>query len=121
MPSILESPPPPSDAGAPGTPGPPSIGGLAGEPAQAPGANQGLQIITQHLATAEDAIRQAIKLKPELSVVLENWLNQVKPQIGQILFGGGQGGAAQGGGITPPTMGGGMMATGMAPSLNMRP
>ncbi len=53
---------------------------------------------------AEQEIQAAIKVKPELSGILDAFLNNVKPQIGQILF-GGQGAAAPGGAAGPPPPG----------------
>lgn len=67
---------------------------------------------------AEQAIRAAIRIKPELSGVLEGFLNNVKPQIGQILFGGAQQQQA-------PQMGapglGTLMASAARPSLSSQP
>src|SRR5215831_10523664 len=80
-------PPPPEQVGQPG---PPSLQGLAGEP-QGGGGDQGLQIVTQHLMEAEQSLLQAAKLKPELNVIVEKFINEVKPQAGQILFGSGTG------------------------------
>lgn len=95
-----------------GQPGPPpqaSVQGLAqgqGANPQGPqGGDQSLQIVTQHLMTAEQELQAAIKIKPELSAVLDAFLNNVKPQIGQILFGGGNGGPGQPGAPQPPPAG----------------
>lgn len=119
MPSPLElAPPQPSQVGQPGAPPQPSLQGLAGGQAgPGPQGDQSLQIVTQHLMEAEQAIRAAIRIKPELSGVLEGFLNNVKPQIGQILFGGGQ--------QQPPQMGapgmGSLMASAARPSLSSQP
>jgi len=88
---------------------------MAGAPAGNPSpGDQSTQIIAQHLMTAESEIRAAIRIKPELSSVLEDWLSRVKPQIGQILFGGGQSPAAG-------TPGPASLLTSGAQSLNTRP
>lgn len=106
MASPLESPPPPS--GPVGTPGsasspPPTLASLSGGgPAQPPDAS--LQIVTQHLMEAEQALQAAAKIKPELSGVVATFINSVKPAVGQILFGGGTGpqpGALPAGGAAP--------------------
>jgi len=115
--SPLEMPPPPP-AGGPGTPGPPSLGGLAGN-AQNPGGDQSIQIVTQHLMEAEQALQAAARIKPELSAIVDKFVNEVKPQAGQLLFGGSQAGAAGNGGSPP--VGLGMLATGVNPAINMRP
>src|SRR5262249_9057405 len=91
MASPLElAPPQPAQPGQPGPPPQPSLQGLAGGPANgSPQGDQSLQIVTQHLMNSQQELEAAIRIKPELSTVLENWLNNIKPQIGQILFGGG--------------------------------
>lgn len=105
-------PPPPSQVGQSGSP---SLSGLAGDQQNGQG-DQSLQIVTQHLMEAENALQQAAELKPELSVILDKFINDTKPQIGQILFGGGQQ-------QQPPmqAMSNPMMAGGMQPGMNMRP
>jgi hypothetical protein len=39
---------------------------------------------------AEQALQAAAKIKPELSAIVDKFVNEVKPQAGQILFGQGQ-------------------------------
>ena len=39
---------------------------------------------------AEQSLQAAAKIKPELSAIVDKFVNEVKPQAGQILFGGGQ-------------------------------
>lgn len=88
MGSVLNGPPPqPAQVGQPGPPsGPPgSMSGLVGQPQ----GDQSLQLVTQHLMEAEQALQAAAKIKPELSAIVDKFVNEVKPQAGQILFGGG--------------------------------
>lgn len=120
MPPALEMPPPPpAQVGQPGPPSQPSIQGLAGEPQpQAGGGDQSLQIVTQHLMEAEQALQAAARIKPELAAIVEKFVNEVKPQAGQILFAGGQQGP--GAGLQPP-LPGSMVMGGMGPGMNMRP
>jgi hypothetical protein len=63
--------------------------GLVGD--QSNGADQSLQLVTQHLMEAEQALQAAAKIKPELSGIVSKFINDVKPQAGQILFGAGGG------------------------------
>lgn len=124
MPSPLEMPPPPpaGGAGSPGAPPQPSLGGLAGSqgPPQPGGGDQSLQIVTQHLMEAEQALQAAARIKPELSAIVDKFVNEVKPQAGQILFGGGAQAGAAGSGNSPP-MGLGMIAGGMNPAQGAHP
>lgn len=119
MPSPLEMPPPPPSQV--GTPGPPTLQGLAGDQQQPQSqGDQSLQIVTQHLMEAEQALQAAARIKPELSAIVDKFVNEVKPQAGQILFGGGaQAGAAGSGGNMPVGIGG-LMASGMGPAMNAR-
>lgn len=87
-----------------------------GAPNGPQGGDQSLQIVTQHLMNAEMEIRAAIRVKPELSSVLEGFLQNVKPQIGQILFGGGQQPQAQ-----PPMAGMGNLLATAARSISAQP
>ena len=64
------------------------MAGLVGD--QQNGADQSLQIVTQHLMEAEQALQAAAKIKPELAGIVDKFVNEVKPQAGQILFGAGQ-------------------------------
>jgi hypothetical protein len=82
--------------------------GLVGD--QANGADQSLQLVTQHLMEAEQALQAAAKIKPELSAIVDKFVNEVKPQAGQILFGAGQQQAQQ----PQPTLMG-MLAGGAGP------
>lgn len=81
-------PPPPATVGQPGAPPTSPMQGLVGD--QANGADQSLQLVTQHLMEAEQALQAAAKIKPELAGIVDKFVNEVKPQAGQILFGGGQ-------------------------------
>jgi hypothetical protein len=122
MPSPLEMPPPPPSQV--GQPGPPSLQGLAGDQGQGqqPGqGDQSLQIVTQHLMEAEQALQAAARIKPELSSIVDKFINEVKPQAGQLLFGGGTQAGAAGSGGMPPSNIGGLMASGMGPAMNARP
>lgn len=38
---------------------------------------------------AEQALQAAAKIKPELAAIVDKFVNEVKPQAGQILFGQG--------------------------------
>jgi hypothetical protein len=38
---------------------------------------------------AEQALQAAAKIKPELAAIVDKFVNEVKPQAGQILFGAG--------------------------------
>lgn len=124
MPSPLEMPPPPpaGGAGSPGPPPQPSLQGLAGQqgPPEPGQGDQSLQIVTQHLMEAEQALEAAARIKPELSTLLDKFRNEVKPQAGQILFGGGARAGAAGSGNTPP-MGLGMIAGGVNPAQAAHP
>lgn len=64
--------------------------------------------------TAEQEIQAAIRIKPELSGILDNFLNNIKPQIGQILFGGGQQ-------PQPPTAGMGNLLASAARGISAQP
>lgn len=87
--SPLNGPPPqPAQIGQPGAPPSSPMQGLVGD--QQNGADQSLQLVTQHLMEAEQALQAAAKIKPELSGIVSKFINDVKPQAGQILFGGGQ-------------------------------
>lgn len=87
--SPLNGPPPqPATIGQPGAPPTSPMQGLVGD--QQNGADQSLQLVTQHLMEAEQALQAAAKIKPELSGIVSKFINDVKPQAGQILFGGGQ-------------------------------
>lgn len=87
--SPLNGPPPqPAVVGQPGAPPSSPMQGLVGD--QSNGADQSLQLVTQHLMEAEQALQAAAKIKPELSAIVDKFVNEVKPQAGQILFGGGQ-------------------------------
>ena len=89
MASPLSGPPPqPSQVGQPGPPPQGPMQGLVGD--QQNGADQSLQLVTQNLMEAEQALQAAAKIKPELSAIVDKFVNEVKPQAGQILFGGGQ-------------------------------
>jgi hypothetical protein len=70
---------------------------------------------------AEQALQAAARIKPELSTIVDKFVNEVKPQAGQILFGGGQQAGAAGSGGTPPIGISGLMGSGMSPGMNMRP
>lgn len=120
MPPPLEMPPPPS--GQVGTPGPPTLQGLAGDQGQQQPSqgDQSLQIVTQHLMEAEQALQAAARIKPELSALIDKFINEVKPQAGQILFGGGAQAGAAGSGSAMPVGISGLMASGMQPSMNAR-
>lgn len=89
MASPLElSPPQPAQVGQPGPPPQASLNQMTG--GQQGGDQQGdqsLQIVTQHLAEAEQALKAAARVKPELSSIVDKFVNEVKPQAGQILFG----------------------------------
>ncbi len=88
MASTLQgAPPQPAQVGQPGPP-PGPMQGLVGD--QANGPDQSLQLVTQHLMEAEQALQAAAKIKPELSAIVDKFVNEVKPQAGQILFGQGQ-------------------------------
>ncbi len=92
MPPTLEQPPPLSaQPGQPGPPPQPSLGGLAGQDQGNQQGDQSIQIVAQHLMEAEQALQAAAKIKPELSAIVDKFVNEVKPQAGQILFGSGQG------------------------------
>lgn len=82
------APPQPAQVGQPGPPPQSPMQGLVGD--QANGADQSLQLVTQHLMEAEQALQAAAKIKPELSAIVDKFMNEVKPQAGQILFGQGQ-------------------------------
>lgn len=112
MPPLMEMPPPqPAQVGQPGPPpGGPSDGAPQGSQEQ--GA---LQMATQHLMEAEQALRAAARVKPELAGIVDNFINQVKPQAGQVLFGSGQG--QQSG----PQPGIGALLTSGATGLNTQP
>lgn len=69
--------------------------GLAGQQQLGQPADQSIQIVTQHLMDAEQALRAAARVKPELSALVDKFVNEVKPQAGQILFGGGNQPASQ--------------------------
>jgi len=69
---------------------------------------------------AETALQAAARIKPELSTIVDKFINEVKPQAGQILFGGGAQAGAAGSGGSPP-IGLGMIAGGMNPSMGARP
>ena len=69
---------------------------------------------------AEQALQAAARIKPELSAIVDKFINEVKPQAGSILFGGGAQAGAAGSGGSPP-VGLGMLATGVSPGQNMRP
>jgi hypothetical protein len=120
MASPLEQPPPPSGpVGSPGSSAPPpSLSGLAGQGSPQPG-DQSIQLVTQHLMEAEQALTAAAQIKPELAGIVTAFINTVKPQAGQILFGGGTGASMQP--PLPPSPGpaggmmGGMMAGGAPP------
>lgn len=89
MPSQLEQPPPlAADTGKPGPPDA-SLGGMVGGPqgSQEQGA---VQLATQHLMEAEQSLRAAARVKPELAGIIDAFINQMRPQAGQILFGAGQ-------------------------------
>jgi hypothetical protein len=119
MASPLEQPPPPpAQVGQPGPP--PSASQLAGDPSSPQGGgDQSIQLVTQHLMEAEQALQAAVRIKPELAGIVEKFTNEVKPQAGQILFGrGAQAGAAGSGGAPP--IGTAMLASG-APGLGQRP
>lgn len=82
---------PPQQAGGPGSAAPPnpSLEQMAG--GQNPsGPDQSLQIIVGHLRDAKQSLQAAAELKPELSAVVDTFVSQVEPQVGQILFGAGQ-------------------------------
>jgi hypothetical protein len=81
---------PPQPAGGGGSAAPP-LQTMAGAPPGNPsGPDQSVQLVTQHLMEAEQALRAAARIKPELAGIVDNFVNTVKPQAGQILFGGGQ-------------------------------
>jgi hypothetical protein len=121
VPSVLDNPPPPpSQVGSPGPPPQASLQGLAGEQqGQQGGQDQSIQIVTQHLMEAEQALQAAARVKPELSAILDKFVSEVKPQAGQILFGAGQPNAGSGG--SPPVGISPLMASGMGGGMNMRP
>lgn len=78
---------PPQPAGGGGSAAPPlqtMAGGAGGNPS---GPDQSIQIVTQHLMEAEQALRAAARIKPELAGIVDAFVSQVKPQAGQILFG----------------------------------
>lgn len=81
-------PPPPATVGQPGAPPTSPMQGLVGD--QQNGADQSIQLVTQHLMEAEQALQAAAKIKPELAGIVDKFVNEVKPQAGQILFGAGQ-------------------------------
>jgi len=86
MASPLTGPPPqPTPVGQPGSASQPP----PGVNPSAAGGDQSLQLVTQHLMEAEQALQAAAKIKPELSAIVDKFVNEVKPQAGQILFGGG--------------------------------
>jgi len=85
---LIGAPPQPTQVGQPGPPPSGPMQGLVGD--QANGTDQSLQIVTQHLMEAEQALQAAAKIKPELSAIVDKFINEVKPQAGQLLFGGGQ-------------------------------
>lgn len=84
----MASPPQPAQIGSPGPLPQSPMQGLVGD--QGNGPDQSLQLVTQHLMEAEQALQAAAKIKPELSAIVDKFVNEVKPQAGQILFGGGQ-------------------------------
>lgn len=81
-------PPQPAQIGQPGPPPSPSMQGMVGSGQN--GGDQSLQLVAQHLMDAEQALQAAAKIKPELSTIVDKFVNEVKPQAGQILFGNGQ-------------------------------
>lgn len=70
---------------------------------------------------AEQALTAAAQIKPELAGIVSAFINTVKPQAGQILFGSGTGASMQPQPSMPPSPGpaggmmGGMMAGGAPP------
>jgi hypothetical protein len=86
MSSPLTGPPPqPAVVGQPGTQSSPP----PGDPTAASG-DQSLQLVTRHLMEAKQSLQEASKIKPELAALVDKFVNEVEPQAGQILFGGGQ-------------------------------
>jgi len=111
MPPMMLDGPPPAPAMGAGSAAPPqaSLDQLGG-PGASQGQDQSIQIISQHLMTAEQELRAAARIKPELAGVLDQWITQMKGQIGQILFGS-----------QPQPQGGGGLMTSGANSLNIQP
>lgn len=54
------------------------------------GADQSLQLISEKLMQVELILGDIVKIKPEFTGIRDKFVNEVKPQAGQILFGAGQ-------------------------------
>lgn len=115
MPSQLEQPPPlPDQVGSPGPPPDATLQGMVGQ--QQGSQEQGaVSMAAKHLQEAEQALKAAAAVFPGLVSLVDGYINNFKPQAGQILF--GQGGS-QG---QPPTPqpGIGSLLTSGATGLNM--